>query len=181
MKSVKNFSPVRLPLPASVKRTSPLLSQSFCDRADRAAFWEAWVSATLRRCGLYVLSGPFGLAQTQAEKDEYANRYDLEVSADGLFCCPVEVKSCYAPKERVMVSSLLNWQKKSKKSDVTTTHFLSVCTRDGEIVWFPKGTPVLIETMHDISRNEIFKCVTVSWYSGRPVEDFVSEIKNQGY
>ena len=73
---------------------SNYISESFRQRADGAAFMEAWVGAMLSRSGLTTVHHPFTLAsETGNPLSFYAHTHDLDVSVDGKVYTPLEVKS----------------------------------------------------------------------------------------
>lgn len=177
----------------SPKDPSTGLSSNFRDRADSAAFYEAWVGAVLSRAGLYTLHHPFTLAETAEEVAEHAHTWDIEVGKGVEDWDPscwqgaalVEVKSVNLtfhntesyPFEWLLVCSQASWERKWT-SDKTLRDFLFVSRPTGAILWLPTGT--LVEMNHmvvDSTRNQTYKAVRTSSSNLRPLDEFVTKVK----
>lgn len=144
------------------------ISESFKQRADSSAFFEAWVGAKLSRANLYTVHHPFTLAsETGNPLGFYAHTWDLDVSRDNKVFTPVEVKSVNLtfvepndyPHLGLLVCSDASWQKKWPGADTVQRDFLMVSRETGGIVWLPKGAPVTSKEVKDPSRNETYRCV----------------------
>lgn len=172
------------------------LSANFRDRADSAAFYEAWVGAVLARAGLYTLHHPFTLASSREDVGEYANTWDLDVG-DSLYpsirpelnhAVPVEVKSVNLtfhtnadyPHQDVLVCSQASWERKWV-SDKTKRNFLFVSRPTGAILWLPEGTPVTMNNLvTDHTRNQTYKVVKAAKSGLGPLDAFVRMVKDAG-
>lgn len=176
---------------------STKVSQSFRDRADSAAFYEAWVGAVLSRAGLYTLHHPF-----QIDGKDHSQSWDLDVSFShpGTLhydsrdvrslrssSVPVEVKSLSLtflntdsyPFDHVLICSQSSWLRKWPGTGTVQRDFLLVSRPTGAIVWIPKGTPVTLgHPVHDKQRNETYKAVKTNKGYLRPLSDFVEAIKD---
>lgn len=158
------------------------ISESFKQRADSSAFFEAWVGAKLSRGNLYTVHHPFTLAQeTGNPLSFYANTWDLDVSVDKVNWLPVEVKSVnlkfYEPNDYphlgLLVCSAASWDKKWKGEEVVQRDFLMVSRETGGIVWLPRGSPTIRKVVKDPSRGEEYLCVASHKAELRPFNDFV--------
>lgn len=172
-------------------------SKSFLDRADSAAFYEAWVGSVLSRAGLFTVHHPFDTASNR----DHGQSWDLDV---GLFhpntlhynngdvrslrspLTPVEVKSLSLtflntdsyPFEDVLVCSQGSWLRKWPSQNTIQRDFLLVSRPTGSIVWVPKGTPVTLgHEVHDRQRNELYKAVKTTKPHLRQLADFVEAIR----
>lgn len=168
------------------------VSQSFIDRADSAAFYEAWVGATLSRAGLYTLHHPFKI-----DGKDHGQTWDLDVGAypPSLVysdhkqpvedMTPVEVKSVNLsfhdrhsyPFEMLLICSQNSWQRKWPGRDKTQRDFLFVSRKTGAILWLPKGVCVELGVeVVDMGRSEVYKAVRTHKGYLRPLADFVEEV-----
>ncbi len=169
------------------------ISDSFRQRADSSAFFEAWVGAKLSRSNLYTVHHPFSLAaETGNPLSFYAHTWDLDVYVappsevpDGGI--PVEVKSVNLkftepndyPHLGLLVCSDASWQKKWPGSDVVNRDFLMVSRDSGGIVWLPKGAPVIRKLITDPTRGEKYLCVASHKAELRSFSDFTNYIKSE--
>ena len=163
------------------------ISESFKQRADASAFFEAWVGAMLSRANLFTLHHPFTLAsETGNPVSFYAHTWDIDVAADLLrMWVPVEVKSVNLkfwepndyPHLGLLVCSDASWQKKWPGADVVQRVFLMVSRESGGIVWLPKGAAVTRKMVKDPSRGEEYLCVASHKSELRKLADFVAYIK----
>ncbi len=162
------------------------VSQSFIDRADSAAFYEAWVGAVLARAGLYTVHHPFKI-----DGKDHSQSYDLDVCdewtwtgqvyAGGLDGTRVEVKSLNLtftcpedyPFPEVLLCSQSSFNKKWPGRDYTMRDFLLVSRKTGSIVWVPTMTQVGVKTVTDKTRNETYQAMTVNQSALSPLQDFV--------
>ncbi len=163
------------------------VSQSFRDRADSAAFYEAWVGSVLARAGLYTVHHPFLI-----DGKDHGETWDLDVSSDnprcwcekygGLIKRNVEVKSLSVsfenaqqyPYETVLVCSQNSWLRKWPAKDTVQRDFLLVSKPTGCICWIPAGSPVELGVLvTDKSRNETYLAVQTNKGQLRPLQDFV--------
>ncbi len=146
------------------------VSDSFRGRADKAAYWEAWVGAVLSRAGLFTLHQPFEL---DGPAREHALSWDLDVAmpsrSDSMkVWTSVEVKGINTPFTRasdypydsVLVCSQNSFLRKWPKTRTTGRDFLYVSTISGNVVWLPAGSQVSVghETF-DTQRRELYKTV----------------------
>ncbi len=161
-----------------------LKSQSFRDRADAAAFWEAWTGAVLTRCGLYVLLNPWAINAQDNSKS-----FDLGVSSihpqemsDAAGPRPLEVKSLNLgfkdpasyPYDTVLVCSQSNFLKKWPGSDQLGRDFMLVSRQTGHLVWVPDGTKVnLGHETFDRTRSERLLSATVPKTALRTLSEYV--------
>lgn len=161
------------------------ISESFKQRADGAAFYEAWVGAILSRSNLYSVHHPFTLAaETGNPLSFYAHSWDLDVSPDNKVFLPVEVKSVNLkfcepndyPHMGVLVCSDASWQKKWGSRFVTQRDFLMVSRLTGGIVWLPKHTETGLTNITDKTRDESYMCRTAGKEDLRPLRDFVDYV-----
>lgn len=161
------------------------ISESFKQRADSAAFFEAWVGAMLARSNIYTVHHPFTLAAEAGHSLAfYAHSWDLDVSPDNKVFAPVEVKSVNLrftepndyPHLGVLVCSDASWRKKWPDSDITQRDFLMVSRITGGIVWLPKGTDTGITQMEDKTRGEKYACRTTHKVGLKPLRDFVHNV-----
>lgn len=166
------------------------VSQSFRDRADSAAFYEAWVGSVLARAGLYTLHYPF-----EIDGKDHGLSFDMTVSneawddIDGhthLIPFDVEVKSLSVPFtdvssypfNEVLVCSQNNFLRKWPGTDVVGRHFLFVSKPTGSIIWLPKGSKVTLgHDQLDRTRNEVYKVVKCTKGQLCPLQDFVELVK----
>ncbi len=162
------------------------VSQSFRDRADSAAFYEAWVGAVLARTGLFTVHQPFLI-----DGKDHGESWDLDVlnydpirilPDGGLINRRVEVKSLSVsfenvrqyPYETVLVCSQNSWLRKWPAKDTVQRDFLLVSKPTGCICWIPAGSPVELGVLvTDKSRNETYKAVQTNKGLLRPLQDFV--------
>jgi len=162
------------------------ISESFKQRADAAAFFEAWVGAMLSRSNLYTLHHPFTLAaETGRDLSFYAHTWDLDVSTDRAVYTPVEVKSVNLqftepndyPHLGVLVCSDKSFSNKWPNTDLTGRDFLLVSRKSGGIIWLPKGTETGVTQVEDKTRGETYLCRTTHKDQLRSFGDFVRHIK----
>ncbi len=174
-----------------MKSPNRTVSQSFIDRADSAAFYEAWVGSVLARAGLYTVHHPFLIDGKDHghywDLDVYncpPENYDLEhlFPADGLIQRNVEVKSLSVsfenvqqyPYETVLVCSQNSWLRKWPAKDMVQRDFLLVSKPTGCICWIPAGSPVELGVLvTDKSRNETYLAVQTNKGHLRPLQDFI--------
>lgn len=158
------------------------ISESFKQRADSSAFFEAWVGAKLSRSNLYTLHHPFTLAaETGNPLSFYANTWDLDVGNDRLCLMAVEVKSVNLsftspsdyPHKGVLVCSDANWKKKWPGENFTQRDFLMVSRLTGAIIWLPKGTPTGITPVTDKTRGETYDCRFAESVHMKPLSNFI--------
>lgn len=162
------------------------VSDSFRKRADPAAFWEAWVGATLARKGLYAQHHPFVVDGSSSHDQSW----DLDVSR-GLISpkpslisfpvIPVECKSIGRafngpkdfPYDNPIVCSQNSWNKKWPGRDYTVRDFLFISTETGAVVWLPCMSQVTFghETF-DSKRDELFKAVRTDKSRIRSLDEF---------
>lgn len=163
-------------------------SQSFRDRADAAAYWEAWTAAVLTRCGLYVLLNPWAI-----NHDDHSKSFDLSVStihpqdfSDAMGSIPLEVKSVNAsfkepstyPYDPVLVCSQNNFMKKWPGEDTTGRDFMIVSRKTGHMAWIPAGTKVTFGVeVFDRERGRMNKSVAVPKTALLTVGDYVKTFK----
>lgn len=185
-----------IPTRPKKKATPTDLSGDFKDRADSAAFYEAWVGAVLSRAGLWTLHHPFTLAETSEQVQEYAHTWDLDVGEsveDFDAASPwsskdpvqVEVKSVNLtfhnvdtyPFPRLLVCSQASWERKWT-SDKTMRDFLFVSRPTGCVLWLPAGTKVEMNKMvTDTHRDQTYKAVDTDSENLRPLSDFVEKVR----
>lgn len=171
------------------------ISESFKQRADSAAFFEAWVGAKLSRSNLFTVHHPFTLSsETGNPLSFYAHTWDLDVSAD--YPChedgtlpakmtPVEVKSVNLsfnqpndyPHLGLLVCSDASWQKKWPGAETVQRDFLMVSRETGGIVWLPKGSPVVRKLVKDPSRGEEYLCVASHKVELKSFNEFVNYVQ----
>lgn len=176
-----------------MKGTRPAVSESFRNRADSAAFYEAWVGAVLARAGLYTVHHPFTIAQTREEAKSHGLSHDIDVSAfnpigDDIHCThEVEVKSvspsftCSSdyPYEDILVCSQNSFLRKWPGKASTGRDFLFVSRPTGAIIWLPKDTKVTLGVeVFDKSRAELYKSVKTSKHQLLELDDFVEKVKH---
>ena len=169
------------------------LSNDFRERADSAAFYEAWVGAVLSRAGLWTLHHPFTLAETREQIVEYAQTWDMSVGPNDFSNTEdpenpfydVEVKSVNLtfhntdtyPFPRVLVCSQASWERKWYSS-VTVVDFLFVSRPTGCILWLPQGTKVeMNKTVTDTMRDQTYKAVDTDADNLCPLSDFVEKVR----
>lgn len=164
------------------------ISDSFKQRADSSAFFEAWVGAKLSRSNLYTVHHPFTLAaETGNPLSFYAHTWDIDVGVDNVNWLPVEVKSVNLkftepndyPHMGVLVCSDASWQNKWPGVDVVSRDFLMVSRDSGGIVWLPKGAPVIRKLVKDPTRGEEYLCVASHKTELRSLNDFVNYAKSE--
>lgn len=162
------------------------ISESFKQRADSSAFYEAWVGATLSRSNLYTVHHPFTLAsETGNPLSFYSHTWDLDVGPNGRIYIPVEVKSVNLkftepndyPHLGVLVCSDKSWRNKWPNTDLTQRDFLMVSRISGGIIWLPKGAETGITEMHDKSRREKYACRTTHKGQLRSLAEFVTYVQ----
>ena len=161
-------------------------SNSFLERADPAAYWEAWVSAVLTRMGLHVLHYPF----VCDGKAEHATTWDLLVARDfdPVFVTPInEVKLAVKgisltfngpddyPFDEVLVCSHSNFKAKWGPRDYLPRDFMLVSKITGSIVWVPAMTETGLKVVKDPTRKNPHKSVTVHKENLRTLPEFVEE------
>jgi len=170
-------------------------SKSFVNRADYAAFWEAWVGAMLSRQGMYTLHYPFTLIEeTGLPKSHYAHAWDLSVGvprstghAPLNWSLHLEVKSVNLkfsfhgdyPHNGVLVCSKPSWDRKWPNSPHTVRDFMMVSRVTGNAVWLPTGSLVEVVEVTDKSRGEKYRCMAAHKSCLRSFEDFVATVKDQ--
>jgi hypothetical protein len=173
-----------------------VISNDFRNRADSAAFFEAWVGAVLARAGLYTVHHPFTLAKSKEDIGNYAQTFDIEVAPAhpldsyynerGYVGTEVEVKSVNLtfnnpldyPFDDLLVCSQSSWMKKWPGRDKIQRNFLFVSRVTGAIVWLPKGTPVeLGKEITDTNRGQVYKAVYTSADYLRPLDEFVEYVR----
>ncbi len=162
------------------------ISESFKQRADSSAFFEAWVGAKLSRSNLFSLHFPFTLAaETGNPLSFYAHSWDLDVSPDNTVFTPLEVKSVNLkftepndyPHMGVLVCSESSWQKKWPLKELTQRDFLMVSRESGGIVWLPKGSLTKVIQQKDKTRGELYSCRATGKECLRSFSDFTNHIK----
>jgi hypothetical protein len=162
------------------------ISESFRQRADSAAFFEAWVGAKLSRANLFTVHHPFTLAsETGNPLGFYAHTWDLDVGIDNVNWLPVEVKSVNLsfmepgnyPHLGLLVCSDASWQKKWPGAETVQRDFLMVSRDTGCIVWLPKGSPTTKRQQKDPSRNETYVCVAAQKCELRSFGAFINYAK----
>lgn len=178
----------------AIKRKFPV--QQFKERADSAAFWEAWVGAVLARNGLYTLHYPFTVAENWQEVAEHYLTWDLEVGPyhpveDQLgYYRKVEVKSLntefYGPGDYpypdLMVCSQKSWDRKwgETATDRTVRDFLFVSRATGAIVWLPVGSPVTLNVPSvDREREQYYNGVRSSPKYLKDLQAFVESFRDK--
>lgn len=177
----------------SHQHKSNRISESFKERADSSAYWEAWVGARLSRANLFTVHHPFTLAsETGNPLSFYAHTWDLDVSADNVLFTPVEVKSVNLrfanpndyPHMGVLVCSEASFRNKAgpTRRHLTSTFrdFLMVSRITGDILWLPKGTPVGRKEVTDKTRGETYWCITAHKSELRPLDAFVESVRLHG-
>jgi hypothetical protein len=163
--------------------TGPV-SKSFLQRADEAAFWEAWVGAVLSRAGLYTLHNPFVVDGSSS----HDKSWDLEVGPDKndqleqvevkavklTFTCPDDY-----PFPRVLVCSQNSWLKKWPGRDYVSRSFLVVSQKTGAILWVPPMTDVRLGVeVTDKSRNNTYKAVDADAACLKTLGDFIEWVED---
>lgn len=162
-------------------------SKSFLARGDEAAFWEAYVAATLARRGLYVLHEPmeFGDYHDPSKSLQWDITVYPAIDSGGI---PVEVKSrgtfFLAPEDMKLFPDvnlcsqswfLKNWS----GQDTLGRDFLLVSTASGAILWVPAGTKVKLgKEVRDHERNELYKVVTCQPEAVYSLAEFVTMVKS---
>jgi hypothetical protein len=164
------------------------ISESFKQRADSSAFFEAWVGAKLSRGNLYTVHHPFTLAaETGNPLSFYAHTWDLDVSADNKVFLPVEVKSVNLrfhepndyPHLGLLVCSAASWDKKWPQHETVQRDFLMVSRDTGGIVWLPKGAPVIRKMVKDPSRSEEYMCIASHKVELQPLSSFIQYVQER--
>lgn len=163
-------------------------SKSFRDRADSAAFYEAWVGSVLARAGLYTAHYPFSIREDGQPGEDFSKSHDLDVWSNPHRCSQVEVKSVnFAfsgpedyPYNPVLLCSQSSFLKKWPGMSTTGRHFIIVSRMTGSMVWVPEHTPVTLgHEVVDGTRGEMYKAVVVGKYSLRDLQGFVSMVKHE--
>lgn len=169
------------------------VSESFRNRADSAAFWEAWVGACLTRGGLYVVLQPW-----EIDGKDHSQNYDLTVGSHqtvgevgGAYltkAIEVEVKSLSLefnspedyPYDEVLVCSKSSFDRKAGRHNLYNiyTDFFLVSTETGSILWLPKGTEIGTKVVTDRERDETYQSVTCRKKDLRYLSDFIEMVKN---
>jgi len=170
------------------------ISESFKQRADSSAFFEAWVGAMLSRSGLTTVHHPFTLAgETGNPLSFYAHSWDLDVGVvdEGFRAdvfTAVEVKSVNLkfsdhpndyPHLGVLVCSDRSFTKKWPGAVTTQRDFLMVSRVTGAIIWLPKGSPTIVKEQKDKTRNETYACRATHKSCLRSFSEFVGNIKGE--
>ncbi len=155
-------------------------SKSFLQRADSAAFWEAYVASKIAREGFNVtiMESHHG----EYIKPEKLTSYDMEVHISPEMSLPIEVKSrkyldMEVSKENIWVCNKKFFDRCWPGWDVIGRDFIFVNSRDSHMLWLPAGTPVGLGAEHDRSRNETFEVVTVPTNTLKPFRDFIAFLK----
>jgi hypothetical protein len=168
-------------------------SQSFLNRADEAAFWEAYVGAVLARAGLYVVHNPMKLGEfhdpacsTQSDLGVYQAHPDsvefeleagtqIEVKSRNIrFTSPEDYKC-----DDVRVCSESWFRKNWGSYEKFARDFFLVSQQTGAIVWVPAGTHAVFgKEIRDNERNESFKIVQCHKSDLRTVEEFVKSLEH---
>lgn len=166
------------------------VSESFRNRADSAAFWEAWVGACLTRGGLYVVLQPW-----EIDGKDHSQNYDLRVFKDFPWSIDesdagldVEVKSLSLefnnpddyPYDEVLVCSKNSFDRKAGRHNLYNlyTDFFLVSVETGSILWLPEGTEIGTKTVTDRERDETYQSVTCRKKDLRYLSDFIEKVKN---
>lgn len=161
------------------------ISESFKQRADSGAFFEAWVGAMLSRSNIWTVHHPFTLSsETGKPLSFYAHSWDLDVSPDNKVFTPVEVKSVNLrfvepndyPHEGVLVCSEASWNHKWYGKTTTQRDFLMVSRLTGGIVWLPIGSEVGRTWMRDKTRDEGYWCITTHKSELLPLAAYVEYV-----
>lgn len=165
------------------------ISESFRQRADSSAFFEAWVGAMLSRSGLTTVHHPFTLAsETGNPLGFYAHTWDLDVAVGpNDVYTPVEVKSVNLaftlpndyPHLGVLVCSDASFRKKWPGKTKTQRDFLMVSRDTGGIIWLPKGTETVVKEQRDKTRNEVYACRAAHKGALKPFAEFIGHIKGE--
>jgi hypothetical protein len=175
-------------------KSSRGVSKSFLDRADSAAFYEAWVGAVLARAGLYTLHHPF----VADGGDYHGQSWDLEaynVTPEEYYWCTsppscrrveVECKSLSLtfyntdtyPFDDVLVCSQNSWLRKWPGKDTTQRDFLLISRPTGSVLWLPVSSPVVLGVeVTDRTRGETYKAVQAQKTSLKDLADFVEMVR----
>jgi hypothetical protein len=169
--------------------TKPLrgVSESFKQRADSAAFYEAWVGAVLARKGLTTIHHPF-----EIDGKDHGQSWDLtlyrNVEPGHLKSVNVEVKSLSIsfadvesyPFNDVLICSQNSWNRKWPGRDYTMRDFLLVSKPTGHIVWIPCMTAVTLgHEVLDSARNELYRAVKCAKSSLRSLAEFVEHVRGE--
>jgi len=171
-------------------KSSRGVSKSFLDRADSAAFYEAWVGAVLARAGLYTVHQPF----VADGGDYHGQSFDLVVvpyePCASYYDVPsratVECKSLSLtfyntdtyPFDDVLVCSQNSWLRKWPGKDKTQRDFLLISRPTGSVVWLPVSSPVVLGVdVVDRTRGEAYKAVQAQKTSLRDLADFVEMVR----
>jgi hypothetical protein len=168
------------------------VSESFRNRADSAAFWEAWVGACLTRGGLYVVLQPW-----EIDGKDHSQNYDLAVYRDKYrilklgepsHILEVEVKSLSLefnnpddyPYDEVLVCSKNSFDRKAGRHNLYNlyTDFFLVSVETGSILWLPEGTEIGTKVVTDRERDETYQSVTCRKKDLRYLSDFIEKVKN---
>lgn len=159
------------------------LSKSFMERANQAAFWEAWVGAVLARAGLYTLHHPF-----PADGGDYPFEWDLDVGVTAMDSDmhPVEVKGLSTtftspldyPFQEVLVCSKNSWNRKWGDSNELGRDFLLVSAKTGGIIWVPKGTLCSPKQVTDKTRNETYYSMATDRGNLKFLHDYIEKVSH---
>jgi hypothetical protein len=162
-------------------------SKSFSDRANEAAFWEAWVGSVLTRNGLTVTLHPFTVAATEEEVRSHHHTFDLTVYGK-TSVHEVEVKSLsrrfdsdpesWGESKYATLCSQSSYVRKWGMQLLLRRHFLFVSRPTGDILWVPRGVQVTLgATITDASRNETYNIAQVFTRDLRKLSDFVERAR----
>lgn len=156
-------------------------SKSFMERADDAAFWEAWVATVLCRSGLDVIHQSFKIG----EEHYHPERTDLHVIKQNDRSVPVEVKSSRMhftgpndyPDNEVFACSESSYKRKGNNIPYTLyCDFLIVSKQTGNIVWIPRGTFLEFRKSFDSSRQETFTALYATRKSVCNLANFIEDL-----
>lgn len=159
--------------------------KSFLGRADSAAFFEAWVGASLARLGLFTLHRPFTLAEeTGFDVSDYANSWDLDVGPHPASLVPVDVKSVNLtftgpydyPFPTILLCSRKAFERRRPGKLVLGHDFITVSRNTGKMVWVPSGTPITFKTITDSTRGETFESTCADRQHIRSIFNFVKHM-----
>lgn len=127
-------------------------SESFLNRLDGAAFWEAWVASKIARAGLSVTMNPAA--------DDLPPDLTVTDSVTGLIKLPVEVKSrdvnFTGPDDYPFATVNLCSESYYKRTLSHPRHYLSVSHHTGAIVWVPNWIELKPGVQLDGKRKETF-------------------------
>ena len=164
------------------------VSKAFRDRADTAAFMEAWVGMVLSRNGLHVLLHPF----TYNDGKDHTHSWDLDVCQDRQLEYPVacEVKSTshrftgesdfqdMSGPNTAFICSAGSYSKKYQNSPYTVREWLMVSKQTGSVVWVPAGSEVMFTEIVDPQRGP-FNGVVVRKGKLRSIVEFVEMVNGR--